>query len=88
MAKRKEGKRISMTEKWIDAKEELPMTSEIVLAVKQLKNGTRSVCLARCFRDYKFANPVTKECWTAPYWNCGGNNNVIYWMYIPSIPEV
>ena len=88
MAKRKEGKRISMTEKWIDAKKELPLTSEVVLAVKQLKNGTRSICMARCFRDYKYANPVTHECWTGPYWTCGGSNNIIYWMELPSIPEV
>ena len=67
MAKRKEGKRISMTERWIDAKKELPLTSEVVLAVKQLKNGTRSICMARCLRDYKYANPVTHECWTGPY---------------------
>ena len=88
MAEGKERKRNSMTERWIDAKEELPLTSETVLAVKELKNGTRSTCMARCIRDYEFIDPVTHERYTAPYWTCGGNNNIVYWMPLPSIPEV
>lgn len=72
---------------WIKASEQLPPDESVVLAVKELRNGTRDVCLARCQRGYKFYDPETRRSWTGPYWTCGGNNNIIYWMPLPAMPE-
>ena len=72
---------------WIDARLELPKDGELVLAVKQLKNGSRDICLARCIRNFHCYDPVKKESYTGSYWACGGNNNVIMWMPLPEIPK-
>lgn len=72
---------------WHNAKEEIPPEGQVVLAVKQLRNGTRDVCLAHCLHDYKYLDYVTKQFHTGPYWCCGGNNNIIWWTELPEIPE-
>ena len=74
---------------WHDAKLDLPPERERVLAVKELKNGRREICLAFCYRDktqydYYANKPIVKDYWVTG----GGNNNVIYWMPLPKIPEV
>ncbi len=71
---------------WHDAALDLPKNHEQVLAVKQLKNGDRSLCLAYCITEYEHVNPITKEKVIEPYWVCGGNNNIIFWMPLPDIP--
>ena len=73
---------------WIDVNERLPESGESnVLAVKQLKDGRRDICIARCIPDYEHYDPDTKQHVRSPYWVCGGNNNIIYWMPLPEIPE-
>ena len=72
---------------WHNAKIDLPKNAELVLAVKELKNGTRDICLARCFTDYEYYDPKTKLIMSMPKWVCGGNNNIIYWTPLPKIPE-
>ena len=73
---------------WHDAKLELPENHVSVLAVKQLKDGSRSICIAYCIPEYKRRDYKTGEEITEPYWVCGGNNNVVYWMPLPKMPEV
>lgn len=72
---------------WHDAALELPPDQLAVLAVKELKNGDRGMTLAYCIREHTTTDPWTKEKNTAPYWVCGGNNNIIYWMPLPEIPK-
>lgn len=76
-----------MMDTWIRPSDQLPANGEAVLAVKQLRNGTKDICIARCIHDYKYMDVVTKEYRTGPYWACGGNNNIILWMPMPKIPE-
>ena len=74
---------------WISVEEALPANGETsVLAVKQLKDGRRDICIARCIPDYEHYDPDTRQHVRGPYWVCGGNNNIIYWMNLPEIPEV
>ncbi len=68
----------------MDAKTDLPENGVPVLAVKQLRNGSRDITIAICYRDYDIE---TGEYRYGPYWACGGNNNIIYWMPLPEIPE-
>ena len=73
---------------WISVEEALPKDGEkSVLAVKQLKDGRRDICIARCIPDYEHYDPDTRQRVRSPYWVCGGNNNIIYWMPLPEIPE-
>lgn len=72
---------------WHSAAIELPTENETVLAVKELKNGTRDICLARCIPFYERYNQVTREKEIGPYWITGGNNNILYWMPLPKMPE-
>lgn len=72
---------------WHDAVTDLPKDHESVLAVKQLKNGRKEICIAYCMRNYKHYDPISREEWYGPYWVCGGNNNIILWMPLPKIPE-
>lgn len=74
-------------EGWIDTKEKLPDEDGEFLCVKQLKSGDRSICLARFMKKFPKYNPVTGKPEYSPYWVCGGNNNIIYWMQLPAIPE-
>ena len=40
---------------WISVKERLPEDDQVsVLAVKQLKDGRRDVCIARCIPDWEY----------------------------------
>ena len=68
---------------WRSVNEELPENGEMVLAVKQLKDGRRDICLARCIRNYEYS----KTTHIGPYWACSGNNNILFWMPLPKIPE-
>lgn len=72
---------------WYNAALDLPKEGQDVLAVKELKNGRREICIARCIPEWEYTDPVTLETSVAPYWVCGGNNNIIYWMPLPKIPE-
>jgi len=72
---------------WYNAKIDLPETNETVLAVKELKSGRREICLAYCIREYEYKDFQTGETRIEPYWVCGGNNNIIYWMPLPKMPE-
>ena len=72
---------------WHNAAIDLPESHVTVLAVKELKSGQRDICLAYCIPDYKHHDYTTGEDITKPYWVCGGNNNIIYWMPLPKIPD-
>ena len=72
---------------WHDAKLELPPDHVDVLIVKQLKSGQRNIGIGYCIPEYKHHNYETGEDVIEPYWVCGGNNNIIYWMPLPKIPE-
>ena len=69
---------------WISVKDRLPLTDRQVLAVKELKNGRREICLARCIPNYEHFDYTTGNYVYEPYWACtGGNNNIIMWMDLP-----
>lgn len=72
---------------WISVKDRLPEDDRTVLAVKQLKDGRRGMCLARCIPDYECYDVATCSRIKRPYWVCGGNNNIIYWMPLPDMPK-
>lgn len=74
-------------QKWISVRDALPETGVRVLAVKELKSGQRDLCLAFCITEYEQYNAETKQRIKRPYWVCGGNNNIIYWMTLPEMPE-
>lgn len=74
-------------EEWRSVEEELPKDGETVLAVKELKSGVRDICLARCIRNYEYHDYRTKTTHIGPYWICSGNNNILFWMPLPEIPE-
>ena len=74
------------SQEWIRVEDRLPKDQETVLAVKQLKSGERSICLAYCIAKYEHYDPVTGETTVGPYWVCGGNNNIIRWMPLPEMP--
>lgn len=74
-------------EQWRSVNDELPEDGKMVLAVKQLKDGRRDICLARCIRNYEHYDYKTKTTHIGPYWACGGNNNILFWMPLPKIPE-
>ena len=76
-----------MMHDWISVSDRLPENDKTVLAVKQLKDGRRDICLARCIPDYKLFDPDTMQNVRVPYWVCGGNNNILYWMPLPSMPK-
>lgn len=75
-------------EKWRSVKDELPNDGVTVLAVKELKSGRRDICLAHCIREYEYYDYTEKKQKKEPYWCCGGNNNILYWMPLPTFPEV
>ena len=74
-------------EKWRSVNDELPEDGVTVLAVKELKSKQRYICLARCIRNYEHYDYATKTTHIGPYWTCGGNHNILYWMPLPAIPE-
>lgn len=73
---------------WISVKDRLPETGQNVLIIKQLKSGMLTMAIGYCIREYSYNDPVTKQLAKRPYWVCGGNNNVIFWMPLPEMPEV
>lgn len=75
-----------MTWEWHDAALDLPEDQVDVLAVKQLKNGDRSICIARCIREYEHYDYARQQKVVEPYWVCGGNNHIVYWMPLPKMP--
>ena len=72
---------------WISVNDSLPEDQKVVLAVKQLKDGRRDMCLARCLLEFEHYEIETGTKVKRPYWVCGGNNNIIYWMPLPEMPE-
>ena len=77
----------TMENNWISVNDRLPEKDVTVLAVKQLKSGARDLCLARCIPDWEYTEYPSGEKKRKPYWVCGGNNNIIYWMPLPDIPS-
>lgn len=71
---------------WISVEDALPLNDDNVLIVKQLKDGTRSIAIGYCNLDHVRMDPLTGERTVAPYWVCGGNNNVIFWQPLPEMP--
>lgn len=72
---------------WISVKDKLPEAEVTVLAVKQLKDGRREICLARCIPEFTFYDYRTDREVTEPRWVCGGNNNILFWMPLPDMPK-
>ena len=72
---------------WISVEDRLPEDDRTVLAVKQLKDGRRDMCLARCIPEWEYYDAAAQITRKKPYWVCGGNNNIILWMPLPKIPE-
>lgn len=72
---------------WHNAALELPPNHEQVLIVKKLKSGVLQIGLGYCIPDYHYHDYYTDTDRVGPYWVCGGNNNVVYWMPLPKIPE-
>ena len=71
---------------WINAQVQLPEDNVDVLAVKELKSGQRDICIARCNRSFEYYDVESGEKRMKPYWICGGNNNILYWMTLPEMP--
>lgn len=76
-----------MPDGWMDAKTDLPENGVQVLAVKQLRDGSRDITIATCYHNHQYYDMQTERYYHAPYWACSGNNNIIYWMPLPEIPE-
>ena len=72
---------------WISVDDQLPEKDVTVLAVKQLKDGRRDLCLARCIPDWEYTEYPSGEKKRKPYWVTGGNNNILFWMPLPEIPK-
>lgn len=72
---------------WISVKDALPKNQVTVLVVKELKSGQRNIGLGYCIPEYKIHDYTTGEDRVEPYWVCGGNNHVIYWMELPKMPK-
>ncbi len=73
---------------WHNALMDPPKTQDPVLAIKQLKNGKKDICIAYCIRNYRWRNPATGVWINEDKWVCQGNNNIIFWMPLPKMPEV
>ena len=63
---------------WRKADVDVPRDGLQVLCIKELKNGSRTMCIGSHYTDYKY-----NDGWVTS----GGNNNVICWMTLPEIPE-
>ena len=73
---------------WIDVKDRVPDTDRQVIAVKELKSGRRDICIARCYEHWQSYDHIAgKNVEVGPYWVCGGNNNIVFWMELPEMPE-
>lgn len=67
-----------MTGTWRKADVDFPRDGVNVLCIKELKDGSRTMCFGRHWMDRPYDNG-----WVTG----GGNNNVIMWMTLPEIPE-
>ena len=67
-----------MTGTWHNAQIDLPKDGELVLCVKETKNGVRSLCFGSHWSDRKFDTG-----WVTS----GSCNNILYWMPLPKFPE-
>ena len=67
-----------MTGTWRKADVDFPKDGQQVLCIKELKNGSRTMCFGTHWQDRPYADG-----WITG----GGNNNVILWMTLPEIPE-
>lgn len=67
-----------MTGTWHKADVDFPRDGKQVLCIKELKNGSRTMCFGSHWQDRQYDNG-----WVTG----GGNNNVIMWMTLPEIPE-
>ena len=67
-----------MTGTWKNAAMEVPMDGVQVLCIKELKNGSRTMCFGSHWKGRPY-----DDGWITS----GGNNNVIAWMALPEIPE-
>ena len=67
-----------MTGTWKNARKDFPRDGQQVLCIKELKNGSRTMCFGSHWMDRQYDNG-----WVTG----GGNNNVILWMTLPEIPE-
>lgn len=72
---------------WISVNDRLPESHVQVLAVKRLKSGREEITLAYCIPDWEITDPVTGRKKYGPYWVCGGNNNILWWMPLPEMPS-
>ena len=63
---------------WKNAKDHKPQNGQRVLCIKELKNGTWSMCFGSYWKDRQY-----DDGWATG----GGNNNVILWMQLPEMPE-
>ena len=65
---------------WHKADIDKPKMGERVICVKETKSGTRALCFGAWFDKTEY--------YPEGHWvTGGGNNNVIYWMPAPKIPE-
>jgi hypothetical protein len=67
-----------MTGTWRNAKTDFPRDGLQVLCIKELKNGSRTMCFGSHWMNRQYDNG-----WITG----GGNNNVIMWMTLPEIPD-
>lgn len=67
-----------MTGTWRKADVDFPRDGVQVLCIKELKNGSRTMCFGTHWQDRQYDGG-----WVTG----GGNNNVILWMTLPEIPE-
>ena len=67
-----------MTGTWRNAAKDFPRDGVQVLCIKELKNGSRTMCFGSHYMGREIADG-----WVTT----GGNNNVIMWMQLPEIPE-
>lgn len=67
-----------MTGTWHKADVDFPIDGKQVLCIKELKNGSRTMCFGSHWQGRQYDNG-----WVTG----GGNNNVIMWMTLPEIPE-
>lgn len=67
-----------MTGTWMNARTAFPSDGVLVLCIKELKNGSRTMCFGTHWTGRQYDNG-----WVTG----GGNNNVICWMKLPEIPE-
>ena len=73
---------------WISVKDRLPEDGEQVLVVKQLKDGRKSIDFGYYWSQYLVYDAAAGANVEKPVWVMRGNNDVRYWMPIPTAPEV